>query len=730
MPIKRFNLDWEVGPVNKADGIPSRFAPAQVPGAVQLDWARANGIPFPEYAGNVADYRWMEDSYWLYRARLDYPKPQPGESVFFTSGGVDYQFQVRMDGVVIHEQEGMFTPVEIDLSEVGKPGSLLEVLVFPAPKSHQNGDDRFQADRCVKPAVSYGWDFHPRLIPLGIWEDTYIEIRPACYLRLAETSYRLSEGLDTADVMVKVELSQPGEFEVRWRLLDPEGKVALAKQDDTDKLKIEFAGQIEQPSLWWPNGQGQPDLYTSIVELVARDGTVVDSHQARVGFRRIKLVMHPTQWNDPDVSAFPLGPNKPPITLEVNGRRIFAKGSNWVSPDIFPGRINADTYRPLLALAKDAHFNLLRCWGGAIVQKDAFFEQCDELGLMVWQEFPLSCMRYEGEHYLKVLDQESRSIIHQLRGHACVAFWCGGNELFNNWSGMTEQDLPIRLLNRNTFDLDPERPFLQTAPQYGMGHGFYVFVRPDGKEVFQYVPEAHCTAYDEFGVPGPASAELLLRIIPAGELFPPGPTPAWITRHGMRAWDGSATSWLEYETLVQYFGVPGSLEEMVEAGQFLQAEGLKFFFEETRRQKPVCAMGLNWCYNEPWPTAANGSLVSWPAQPKPALAAVKAALRPVLASARPAKLRWQAGETFSADLFLLNDAPQVLYAGMLEAVLTADDKEFKLLLWAFSAAAANTNLQGPVVRFTLPELGVERFNLVLRVANHSEWDSVYTLLFQ
>jgi beta-mannosidase len=161
----------------------------------------------------------------------------------------------------------------------------------------------------------------------------------------------------------------------------------------------------------------------------------------------------------------------------------------------------------------------------------------------------------------------------------------------------------------------------------------------------------------------------------------------------------------------------------------LQSEGLKFFFEETRRQKPVCAMGLNWCFNEPWPAAANGSLVSWPAEPKPAMAAVKDALRPVLASARPAKLGWQAGEIFTADLFLLNDAPEALRAGKIEAVLVAGDQEFNLLNWSYLAVKANTNLVGPSVRFKLPELGVKRFSLVLRVVNKPEMDSEYTFLF-
>ena len=163
--------------------------------------------------------------------------------------------------------------------------------------------------------------------------------------------------------------------------------------------------------------------------------------------------------------------------------------------------------------------NLLRVWGGGIVNKEAFYEQCDELGLMVWQEFPLACNNYEGTPaYLRVLDQESKSIISRVRRHASHVIWCGGNELFNNWSGMTEQSLALRLLNRNCFDMDPGTPFLMTSPVMGMGHGHYRF-SSDGVEVYKWMSEAANTAYTEFGCPGPASADYLRGFIPPRRAF-------------------------------------------------------------------------------------------------------------------------------------------------------------------------------------------------------------------
>jgi beta-mannosidase len=261
----------------------------------------------------------------------------------------------------------------------------------------------------------------------------------------------------------------------------------------------------------------------------------------------------------------------------------------------------------------------------------------------------------------------------------------------------------------------------------GMGHGWYCFLIPDGREVLQYFPQARRTAYTEYGVSGVANLDVLQQILPPEEQYPPKPGTAWELRHGFRAWDGSVYSWLELPTLKHYFHI-NSIEELVTAGQFLQAEGLRFIYEECRRQKPYCAMSLSWCFNEPWPTAANNNLLCWPTSPKPALEKVAQACRPVLASAKAGKISWQPGETFSADLWLLNDLPEALPAGRMNALLRVNNREIPLLTWDFSAAEANTNLSGPTARCILPEGNFERFELHLRVEGHPEWDSVYPFL--
>ena len=725
---ERRSLDWAVGHTKAPDLPPERLVPATVPGAVQLDWARAEGWGDPHFGENWRAYGWMEDVHWVYRTTL--PLDDVGEDgrVFFVCGGIDYRFEIRLAGECVLEQEGMFTPVEIDLTHRARSGDVLEVVVFPVPKSHPEPVDRTQADASCKPAVSYGWDFHPRLIPSGIWLDTHLEVRPRAFLSGAEVRYRLDDDLTCAQVSLEYEVSE-AEGEVRWRLCGPDGAGVLARAASLADGKRVLAGEVTGPRLWWPNGHGTPDLYRSTVELLDGGGQVIDRRESRVGFRRVRLVMNEGTWDEPGPDDFPKSRSHPPITLEVNGRRIFSKGSNWVCPDIFPGRVTPERYRALLERARDAHMNLIRCWGGAIVPPEAFHDACDELGLMVWQDFPLGCNRYEGTpEYLAVLDRESRSIIRRLRSHPSLAVWCGGNELFNVWSGMTDQDLPLRLLNRNCYDLDPQRPFIPTAPVAGMGHGHYVFRDARGDEVFQILARASCTAYTEFGCPAPADVEVLRETLPAEELFPPRPGTSWETHHAFGAW--APNSHLLLDVIEDYSGPIESLEQLVERGQLLQSEGLKCLYEEARRQKPRASMALNWCFSEPWPAAANLSLVGWPDRARPALAAVAASCRPALASARISRFTWREGDVFEPELWILNDGAGELPAGRVEAILEFDGDSMPLLGWDHPPVPANRNLAGPTVRYELPGRAPGRMTLRLRCPDAPDRDSEYVLLYR
>ena len=730
-------LRWEVGFHPTRDESPRQWVPARVPGAVQLDWAAAHGWPPYWYADHWRDYVWTEDVYWTYRAVLpSVTDPQPGERLVFVCDGVDYRFHVARDGETLHEQEGMFTPSAVDLgpAEVAVGDSVLTVTIHPVPKSRPAPADRAQADHSCKPAVSYGWDFHPRLIPSGIWQDAWLEVRPACGLARAELRYRLAEDFSRAELDLGLETFSrdlPSSLVVRWRLRDPAGKLVVEQTCREVGAATTLKETLAAPLLWWPHDQGTPHLYRVEVETLDARGGIVEARAFHVGFRRVRLVMHEGAWQWPP-DRFPKGRSHPPVTVEINGRHVFAKGANWVSPDIFPGTLDRARYHEQIGHARDANMNILRVWGGAPAPAESFYELCDELGLLVWQEFPLACNHYPDDdpHYLAVLDQESRSLLRRLRAHPCVALWCGGNELFNSWSGMTDQSLPLRLLNRNCYELDPGTPFIPTAPVMGMGHGHYTADDPArGGEAWGMFQGAECTAYSEFGCSSPAPVETLRSFLPAGDLFPPRPGTAWETHHAYGVW--LPESHLYPGMIERYLGPSGSLEELVEKGQTIQAVCYQGLFEEVRRQKPRASMALCWCLNEPWPAAANNSLLSWPCVPKPALRMVAAACRPVLASARVPKMLWEWGELFTAELWMLSDAPAPVPAGRVEASLHGGrDEALRLLSWDFAALPANTNGLGPRVQVRLPAWSGNRFELRLRVADHPALDSSYTLFLR
>lgn len=720
-------IKWEVGFHKEKNDKPKEWYAAKVPGAVQLDYAKAKSWDNHMFGENWKDYRWMEDVYWTYKTSFSNPNISKDERYFFISKGIDYKFEIFLNREMIFAQEGMFKYVELDLTNKLVEDNLLEVLVFPVPKIPGMPDDRQQAAQSTKPAVSYLWDWHPRLIPSGIWDDTFLEVRKKNHFTDVYLDYHLSDNYDRATINLEIEGTDIVNKKFKWSLIDPAGAAVIDETGLISELSTKTF-ELDNPKLWWTHDHGVPNLYISKLELFDKNGNKLDEQKQKIGFRKIQLVMHKGAWDKPN--TFPKGRSNPPITLELNGRIIFGKGSNWVNPDIFPGVITKERYNALLENAVKANLNIFRIWGGGIVNKESFYDLCDEKGILVWTEFPLACNNYVGtDSYLNVLRQESEAIISRIRKHPSNAIWSGGNELFNFWSGMTDQSLALRLLNSQCYQLNPTTPFIPTSPIMGMGHGHYVFRDYNThEEVYSWMSRSSATAYTEFGMPGSASVELLKKIIPEEELFPPKEGTSWESHHAFKAW--MQDTWLMKDMLTDYFGEAKDLAELVERSQWVQSEGYKCIFEEARRQKPVCSMALNWCYNEPWITAANNSLISYPNKPKPAFDAVSNSCRPFLVSARIPKFSWKEGETFYCDIFILNDLYSDIPYGKVIIKLQANEEETELLTWEFDKAAPNENIVGPTIRGVLPHWNTDRFTLVLEFDGIEDYSSTYTLHYK
>lgn len=702
----RFDQQW-IGGQYDPDGIVKHaLFPVEVPGNIQYDYAKYIGIEDLQYASEVKRLEETENYYWEYRCNLSFKAPAARERIFLVAEGVDYQFDILLDGEKIHSQEGMYTPVELDLTEIARPGALLQFIIYPHPRRPGPYlSYRDLADQSCKPPVVYGWDWNPRLLISGLWQPCYLETRDHGYIRSCEPFYTLNETRDSASIRFETDCDEA----VSYTLLDAEGNIVYQGSQP------EF--QLDQIHLWWCNGQGTPYLYTWIAESKSH------KRKGRIGFRTVRLIQN-ADANEKNIFPKPRYPAF--MTIELNGRPIFAKGSNWVNPELFFGRITKERYKELLLAARDANMNILRLWGGSGFKKPAFYELCDELGIMLWQEFMLACNNYRGtEHYLAILEKEASSALRALRCHPSIVLWCGGNELFNSWSGMDEQSHALRLLNKLCYELDFHTPFLMTSPSAGVAHGGYLFQDEATREdVFSSFARSEYTAYTEFGVPCFADVELLKKIIPENELFPISPTENWVTHHAFHAWGESR--WACLPILEYYFGKIDSLEKAVESSQWLQHAGYHAIFEEARRQWPHCSMAINWCYQEPWLTAANNSLISYPLVFKPGYYAVKEALRPVLASARIPRFAWKSGDLFSAEIWLLNDSPEII-----EDEITVSIKignwEKELLTWKTDSVPQRKNLLGPSVHCILPDIeNTDSLELILK-SRDGKRDSRYRL---
>ena len=377
--MKTLSFHWTLSHAATKDGARKEPIPATVPGAVQLDYAKALGYAPYHFGMNFEQFTWMENEFFFYETLLDF-SCDAGEMARLCLLGLDYRYEITAGGLLLAAGEGAFTPVYLDVTAFSGKKTPLVVTLFPIPKRQPEPQNRSQASACCKPPSSYGWDWHPRLVPTGIWKEVTLELLPAGAPLEIDASYRLTEGLDAVTVSVTCPLHGAGTLQAQ--LIAPDGSVAAertVKADGTAQLSL----TITDPQLWFPRGYGDQPRYT----LQVTGSGVVRSR--KIGFRRAKLVEN-KGGSSAFASGFPKGPNPHPATVEINGIKVFAKGSNWVNTEVFPSLATPARYDELLGMVAEANMNILRMWGGQYINHDYFYDKCDELGIMIWQEFMLS----------------------------------------------------------------------------------------------------------------------------------------------------------------------------------------------------------------------------------------------------------------------------------------------------------------------------------------------------
>ena len=291
---------------------------------------------------------------------------------------------------------------------------------------------------------------------------------------------------------------------------------------------------------------------------------------------------------------------------------------------------------------------------------------------------------------------------------------------------MTEQSLALRLLDKLTYEHDFAKPFIMTSPLSGMAHGHYDFyLRKFGITAMELYPNITYTAYPEFGTPSIADMDQLHKCFTDEVARDPSNTDMCLLHHGFDAFEFQG--WAGFDSLDLIFGKQTCMENFVEKSNLLQCVSLNFIFEEARRQKPTCSMALNWCYNEPWVTAAGSSIIAYPSKRKPAYYAVKDALRPILPSARIEHFTYHPGETLKADLWLLNDTYERV-SDTVEVYMTVDGERTHILTWETGISEENKNIKGHTVSFVVPETKTQLMTLTLEGGKYGK--SSYTILLR
>lgn len=637
------------------------WLPGTVPGSVHHDLWQQGELPNPYFERNTLLMEWVPQRTWVYRKTFTIGEEHQGKRTQLRFSGVDYEAHFFLNGEHLGNHRSMFAPARFDVSDklhFGKENTLAVVLE-PAPRE-QPQMGRTSLVRTYKTRMGYGWDFCPRLVHLGIWQDVALDITGSARIEDVWVRPVLSDDFQCAHLRVAIQLSSTKTVDVTIKSLIRFGNEVVASQQSETTLsagdtQLSVELDVDNPHLWWPNGYGVQPLYQAEVRVLLPDGES-DAKTVSFGVRRVEWVRNDT----PDESALM-------YTSVVNGRKVYIKGWNWVPMDALYSVPRLAKLERLLTLAQRANVNLLRLNGVGLVETEAFYNLCDRLGIMVWQEFILSSSAVdrkpaEDEAYVKLVVSEAEAIVPQKRNHPSLVIWGGGNELESlNFLPLDDTE-PVLAAQRAVVQrLDPDRHWLPTSASGPMPFLGINTIRNHPTKIHDvHGPwhhqslTAHYTLYNEspsllhseFGAEGLTNLRTLHATLAPENLWPATrDNPVW--HHLGAGW------WLDENGWRSFWGELPDLQTMVRASQFLQAEGVRYAIEANRRRTWQNSGSLPWQFNEPYPMAACTSAVDYYAQPKPLYYAVARAYAPLVISAIFPTQAWAGRTHFEATLHAL-----------------------------------------------------------------------------
>ncbi len=666
---------------------------ATVPGQIHLDLLREGVIADPVLAMNEYDALWTGRADWTYTTTLSVDTETLGrEHVELCFDGLDTFATVLVNGTIIGESRNAHRRYRFDTKAAMRVGeNTIEVqLNAPLPQMREADERQGEMPRSGGPSrpsqphnavrrmsCDCGWDWGPATPTSGIWRDVRLEAWDAG--RLGDVRPVVVEATSERAV-VELHADVEGRGDAVAKLMSPDGKMFEVKGG-----KI----TIESPQLWWPRGHGEQPLYELVVELID-GGKAIDSKTHRVGLRTVELATP----DDGDSDSWPVdGVAKGSgMFLRINGSEVYCKGSNWIPDDIYPARVDSKRYRTRLQQAADANMNMIRVWGGGLYESHDFYDICDEIGLMVWQDFTFACATYsEVVEVVEEVDAEARDNVSRLTRHASLVLFNGNNENlwgYHDWSydgkrwpeAVGDRGWGLKyyfeVLPNVVEELAPATPYWPGSPsnggtreqfensgvhpnanEYGNRHIWNVWHGPG--HYLGYV--GHSPRFcSEFGFHGQPTWPAIEQSIPEDQRRWYSPT---MRSHNKNGYDKKVGDGQDKSTtrVSDDFVVPDDFDEWLYLTQVAQARAMTVSLGWFRSLFPYNNGALIWQLNDCWP-GSSWSLVDLDTNGigrlKPAWFAVRRAFLPRVCNVMPKQVTQVTGWGDDAGLlraYLHND---------------------------------------------------------------------------
>ncbi len=586
------------------------WIPGIVPGSVYQDMLRAGRMEDPFYRDNEDKALALMDNDFIYER--DFAVTDSLLScwrVVLRMEGLDTLADVYMNGVKVLYADNMHRTWEADVKSLLTIGENSIRVKFHSPTRYiqekfEESPEYTGSEDCMRGFVHlrkthcmFGWDWGPRLPDCGIWRN--ISLLGIAGGRIMNVHVRQHHESGEVTLSVKPELEKMEGLaqNVTAEAVAPGGKSYPMDGDGNI--------HIADPMLWWPNGYGAQPLYTVRVTLLGNAGNVLDKWERRIGLRTMTMHIEKDKWGES-------------FCHEVNGAQIFAMGADYIPEDNLLGRVTPDRTRKLLLSAKEANFNAIRVWGGGHYPSDAFYDICDELGLVVWQDFMFACGAYKlTDAFESSIRAEFRDNILRLRHHASLGLWCGNNEMEmfatqNHWvSTPTQRYEYLRMyeyiLPRMVKELDPDTFYWPASPSSGgrfddpnaenrgdvhywdVWHGLKPFTAYRDF-YFRYASEFGFQSYPHFktleAVTLPEERNAFSRVMEKHQ------------RNGTA--NGRILMYLS-----QTYLYPKDFQSLIYTSQLLQADAIRYGVEHWRRNRGRCMGAIYWQLNDCWP------VISW-----------------------------------------------------------------------------------------------------------------------